>query len=44
MDAGRKMGFGEDESKLLKDYVKNAYDITSGKSMFRGGGRRKGGK
>lgn len=42
MDAGRKMGFTDDEAKLLKDYVNNAYEITSGRSMF-GGGRRGGG-
>jgi hypothetical protein len=42
MDAGKKMGFNHEEAGLLKDYVKNAYEITSGgRSMFRGGGRRK---
>ena len=41
MDAGRKMGFTENESKQLKDYVKNAYDVTSGNSMFRGGRSRR---
>ena len=39
IDAGRKMGFDDYEAKLLKDYVNNAYDITSGRSMFRGRGR-----
>ena len=43
MDAGRKMGFNEEEAKLLKDYVNNAYEITSGRSMFVGGARRGGG-
>jgi hypothetical protein len=37
-DAGRKMGFSNEDAKLLKDYVKNAYEITSSRNMFRGGG------
>jgi len=41
IDACRKMGFSNEEAKLLKNYVNNAYDITSGRSMFRGNDRRK---
>ena len=40
LDAGRKMGFDDTEAKLLRDYVNNAHEITSGRSFFRGGGRR----
>ncbi len=37
LDAGRMMGFSDDEAKLLKDYVVNAYEITSGRAFFWGG-------
>lgn len=40
IDGARRMGLGEDEAKLLKDYVKNSYELTSGRGMFRGRGRR----
>lgn len=40
IDAGRKMGFDDKEAQLLKDYVNNAYEITSGRSFFGGRGGR----
>ncbi|MBN1864504.1 MAG: hypothetical protein JW808_06350 [Victivallales bacterium] len=44
IDAGRMMGFSDEDSRLLRDYVVNAYEITSGRGFFgwgrAGGGRR----
>ena len=40
IDGARRMGLDDEEAKLLKDYVKNSYELTSGRSMFRGRGKR----
>ena len=39
IDGARRMGLDDDEAKLLKDYEKNSYELTSGRGMFRGGRR-----
>lgn len=34
LDAGKKMGFDDKEASLMRDYIKNTYEITSGKAFF----------